>query len=110
VEVDPVLLFRYSALTWNSHRVHYDRPYGMVVEGYPGLVVHGPLIAILMLHAFLKHRPESKIKRFAFRAVKPIYDVAPFSVGGAIDGDRAASLFATDAAGDLCTGATLQFT
>src|SRR5690625_6327319 len=57
VTPDPVLLFRYSALTFNSHRIHYDAPYTQEVEGYPGLVVHGPLVATLLLDLLHEHVP-----------------------------------------------------
>ena len=76
----PVLLFRYSALTFNSHRIHYDFPYATGVEGYPGLVVHGPLLATLLLDLLLRHRPDARVTRFAFRAVSPLFDNAPFNV------------------------------
>lgn len=66
---DPVLLFAFSAATSNSHRIHYDRPYATQVEGYPGLVVHGPLIALLLLDAM----PHREISRFSFRALKPAF-------------------------------------
>jgi hydroxyacyl-ACP dehydratase HTD2-like protein with hotdog domain len=66
---DPVLLFAFSAATSNSHRIHYDLPYAKEVEGYPGLVVHGPLIALLLLEAM----PAQPLKRFSFRALKPAF-------------------------------------
>ena len=66
---DPVLLFAFSAATSNSHRIHYDQDYATRVEGYPGLVVHGPLIALLLLDAM----PPRPLKRFAFRALKPAF-------------------------------------
>lgn len=66
---DPVLLFAFSAATSNSHRIHYDLPYATQVEGYPGLVVHGPLIALLLLDAL----PHREISRFSFRALKPAF-------------------------------------
>ena len=56
---DPVLLFRYSALTFNGHRIHYDRPYAETIEGYPGLIVHGPLTAMLLVDLFLRNRPRA---------------------------------------------------
>lgn len=66
---DPVLLFAFSAATANSHRIHYDLPYATEVEGYPGLVVHGPLIALLLLEAM----PARPLARFSFRALKPAF-------------------------------------
>ena len=79
---DPVLLFRYSALTFNGHRIHYDRPYATGVEGYPGLVVHGPLLATLMVDLARRERPQAHITSFQFRARSPIFDTAPFTVAG----------------------------
>ncbi len=80
---DPVLLFRYSALTFNGHRIHYDRKFSTEVESYPGLVVHGPLLATLMVELARRERPEARVARFEFRAERPIFDTAPFVVGGA---------------------------
>jgi 3-methylfumaryl-CoA hydratase len=79
---DDVLLFRYSALTFNGHRIHYDRRYVTEVEGYPGLIVHGPLIATLLLELVWRRRPEARVTHFSFKAVKPIFDLAPFDVCG----------------------------
>ncbi len=79
---DPVWLFRYSAVTFNGHRIHYDRPYATGVEGYPGLVVHGPLIATCLLEAARKAEPDRRVAGFSFRAVSPLFDIAPFSVCG----------------------------
>jgi len=75
----PVLLFRYSALTFNGHRIHYDRPF-CATEGYDGLVVHGPLLATLMLDLLRRAAPEATVRAFDFRAVAPVTDTAPFSV------------------------------
>jgi 3-methylfumaryl-CoA hydratase len=79
---DDVLLFRYSALTFNGHRIHYDRRYSTEVEGYPGLIVHGPLIATMLSELARANRPEQKMVEFSFRAVSPIFDIAPFLVCG----------------------------
>ena len=79
---DDVLLFRYSALTFNGHRIHYDRRYATTVEGYAGLVVHGPLIATLLLDLVRRELPEARIERFEFRALRPICDLNPFFVCG----------------------------
>jgi 3-methylfumaryl-CoA hydratase len=80
---DPVLLFRYSALTFNGHRIHYDRRYATEIEGYPGLVVHGPLIATLLLDLLRRQVPDAQVGRFAFRAIKPTFDLEAFRVCGA---------------------------
>ena len=102
IRPDDVLLFRYSALTFNGHRIHYDRRYVTEVEGYPGLVVHGPLIATLLLELARRERPNATVMRFSFRAVSPLFDVAPFTVNGvpAADGDSL-SLWAANPDGGL---------
>lgn len=81
VTVGPVQMFRYSACTFNGHRIHYDRDYARDVEGYPGLVVHGPLIATLLLE-FLQAEaaPGRRVERFEFRALRPTFDIAPFAL------------------------------
>jgi 3-methylfumaryl-CoA hydratase len=79
---DDVLLFRYSALTFNGHRIHYDRQYVTEVEGYPGLIVHGPLIATLLMDLLRRHLPDAQVARFEFKAVRPTFDTHPFSVHG----------------------------
>ena len=84
---DDVLLFRYSALTFNGHRIHYDRKYVTEVEGYPGLVVHGPLIATLLLDLLRRQLPQADVAEFSFRARRPTFDLHPFSVCGAPQGD-----------------------
>ncbi len=99
---DDVLLFRYSALTFNSHRIHYDRRYVTEVEGYPGLVVHGPLIATLLADLGRDNVAPAEIATFSFRAVMPLFDVAPFAVCGRSDADgKSVSLWAHDDAGTL---------
>ncbi len=102
---DPVLLFRYSALTFNSHRIHYDVDYCRTVEGYPGLVVHGPLTATLLLESLRAQVPHRTIKTFSFRAVSALYDNQPFRVEGRIDGDTA-QLWALNAESGLAMQAT----
>lgn len=82
VRPDDVLLFRYSALTFNGHRIHYDRRYATGVEGYPGLVVHGPLVATLLADLARRHEPRP-LRTFRFRALRPLFDTAPFAVCGA---------------------------
>jgi 3-methylfumaryl-CoA hydratase len=77
-----VLLFRYSALTFNGHRIHYDRKYVTEVEGYPGLVVHGPLIATLLMDLLRRHLPDARVLTFEFKAVRPTFDIHAFSVHG----------------------------
>jgi len=100
-----VLLFRYSALTFNGHRIHYDRRYVTTEEFYPGLIVHGPLIATLLmdLHRVHDGRPVGK---FAFRAISPTFDIAPFAVHGAPT-PTGARLWA-EGGGELRMEATLE--
>jgi 3-methylfumaryl-CoA hydratase len=86
-----VLLFRYSALTFNGHRIHYDRRYATDVEGYPGLVVHGPLLATLLLDLLYRKQPDARVLRFEFRAVRPTFDGNHFHVCGAPARDNAAN-------------------
>ncbi|WKB55906.1 FAS1-like dehydratase domain-containing protein [Eleftheria terrae] len=101
VRPDDVLLFRYSALTFNGHRIHYDRRYAMAVEGYPGLVVHGPLIATLLLELLRSRLPHATVRGFEFRAVRPVFDTAPFSVCGRRLGASTVQLWARTADGFL---------
>lgn len=79
---DPVLLFRYSALTYNGHRIHYDYPYATRVEGYRGLIVHGPLLATLMLDLLRRERPHAFVRRFDFRATAPLFAEEELTVHG----------------------------
>src|SRR5438477_2416031 len=91
---DDVLLFRYSALTFNGHRIHYDRRYVTQVEGYPGLIVHGPLIATLLMDLLRREHPEAVVRRFDFKALSPLFDLHPFTVCGRADGDKRFALWA----------------
>ena len=80
---DPVLLFRFSALTYNGHRIHYDRPYATQAEGYPDLVVHGPLLALLALELLRIHVPEQRVCSFAYRLARPAFVPARLiAIGG----------------------------
>jgi 3-methylfumaryl-CoA hydratase len=84
---DPVLLFRYSALTFNGHRIHYDRDYVTQIEGYPGLIVHGPLQAALLAEFANEHHGGQAPKTFEYRGVRPLFDGAAFSLNAnAADG------------------------
>jgi 3-methylfumaryl-CoA hydratase len=105
---DPVLLFRYSALTFNGHRIHYDRSYVTEVEGYPGLVVHGPLIATLLLDLLRRERPAARVHRFAFKALRPLFDIHRFSVCGRPDGEQRYRLWARDHEGALAMQADAE--
>jgi 3-methylfumaryl-CoA hydratase len=75
------LLFRFSALTFNAHRIHYDRAYAMDEEGYPGLVVHGPLVALLLME-LVRRNVTGPVAQFSFRAHAPLFDLAPFRLVG----------------------------
>ncbi len=105
---DDVLLFRYSALTFNGHRIHYDRRYVTEVEGYPGLIVHGPLIATLLLDLLHRQRPTARVHRFAFKAMKPMFDTAPFRVCGGLAGEQAVKLWAVTPEGHLAMDASAE--
>lgn len=92
---DPVLLFRFSALTFNAHRIHYDRNYCEKVEGYPGLVVHGPLTATLLMDLYLRQSPSAAVRAFRFRARRPLFDIHPFQLCG-VRNSTGANLWALD--------------
>jgi 3-methylfumaryl-CoA hydratase len=77
---DPVLLFRYSALTFNGHRIHYDRDYVTKVEGYPGLIFHGPMQAALLVEFAAKLHGGTAPKKFSYRGVQPLFEGSEFSV------------------------------
>ena len=115
---DPVLLFRYSALTFNGHRIHYDRSYVTEVEGYPGLVVHGPLIATLLVDLLLQNLPknmsqnvpqnlaQARVCTFDFRAISPLFDTEPFDICGEFDPDGCTvRLWAKNSRGELAMDA-----
>jgi 3-methylfumaryl-CoA hydratase len=98
---DPVLLFRYSALTFNGHRIHYDRAYVTQVEGYPGLVVHGPLIATLLLDLTRREMPNAAITQFDFKAASPLFDIDSFAVCGKREANGNVALWARNHLGQL---------
>jgi 3-methylfumaryl-CoA hydratase len=97
---DDVLRFRYSALTFNGHRIHYDRRYVTEVEGYPGLIVHGPLIATLLMDLLRRQLADADVTGFRFKAVRPTFDLHPFQVNGQRVGDTV-KLWAQDHEGWL---------
>jgi 3-methylfumaryl-CoA hydratase len=96
VVADPVLLFRYSALTFNAHRIHYDRDYSVTQEGYPGLVVHGPLQATMLLALAAETRGAPKT--FQFRGRTPLFDGGAFTLNAA-PSELGLDLWTNDAAG-----------
>jgi len=110
-KVDPsaVLLFRYSALTFNAHRIHYDRDYCRDVEGYPGPVFHGPLTATLLADLAVKHSPGGRIRGFSFRALAPLFDGAPFVLRGKPGEDGVIELWAETPDGGLAMTASARF-
>jgi 3-methylfumaryl-CoA hydratase len=89
IELDPVLLFRYSALTFNAHRIHYDLPYARDVEGYPALVMNGGLTALLLIETARPHLPRA-IAAYAARAVSPLFVGQRVAFNGRLAGDEAA--------------------
>ncbi len=107
VTPDPVLLFRFSALTFNSHRIHYDRDYAMQEEGYPGLVVQAPLVAIMLLDLLHSNVPASAIANIHFRALQPLFDTASFQLQGRRDGSDVL-LWAVDATGNAALTAEVK--
>ena len=105
---DSVLLFRFSALTFNAHRIHYDEAYCREEEGYPGLVVHGPMLALLLLDLVGRECTDRTVARFEYRAVAPLFAGAPLAVcGRPVDGG--AELWIEGADGTLATTATATF-
>ena len=104
---DDVLLFRYSALTFNGHRIHYDRQYVTQEEGYPGLIVHGPLIATLLMDLLRRELPDADVATFRFKAVRPTFDLHAFQVCGQPQADgKTIRLWASDHDGWLTMDAT----
>ncbi|MCT1658303.1 FAS1-like dehydratase domain-containing protein [Brevibacterium luteolum] len=108
IRPDETLLFRYSALTFNAHRIHYDRDFCINEEGYPGLVVHGPLLATLMLDAFLRLRPDEQIDSFSFTARRPVFDGTPVAAVGRQATASATEVAILDPAGHACLTGTID--
>lgn len=111
VRADSVMLFRYSAATFNGHRIHYDIDYCRQVEGYPGLVVHGPLIATLLL-GFVENTvaPERFIRSFSFRAKRPTFDLGPFHLhAAAAPGGSGLEVWSTNNLGEVGLDARIGF-
>jgi 3-methylfumaryl-CoA hydratase len=107
--VDPVLLFRFSALTFNGHRIHYDRPYAMETEKYPGLVVHGPLQALWLYEAGRATAPGRMPTRFSFRGLRPLFDFDRISLNGRRREDGGLDLFTTNGDGAIGMQAELHW-
>jgi 3-methylfumaryl-CoA hydratase len=102
---DPVLLFRYSALTFNGHRIHYDRDYVTKVEGYPGLIFHGPMQAAFMVEFAAKLHGGAAPKKFGYRGVQPLFEGGEFSVN-ANDTGAGMELWTANSAGQPTMKAT----
>lgn len=102
------MLFRYSALTFNGHRIHYDRAYCRDVEGYPGLVFHGPLTGTLLADLAIRSMPGRTLKRFDFKALSPLFDTDPFTIAGR-PSEAGLSLWAETPDGGLAMSAEAEF-
>ena len=107
VEPDAALLFRFSALIFNAHRIHYDRDYVRHVEGYPGLLVHGPLTAILLLELLRESCPDQVLRQFDYQAMAPLFDTAPFTIAGA-PSDTGVALWAETPDGVMAMSGTAR--
>jgi len=108
-EADTTLLFRYSALTFNGHRIHYDQAYARGEEGYPDLVVHGPLTATLLQQLALQHGGGRALAGFDFRGVTPLFVGRPFQLEGRASGEDTLALWARGPDGELAMAATATF-
>ncbi|MBC8257865.1 MAG: MaoC family dehydratase N-terminal domain-containing protein [SAR324 cluster bacterium] len=108
MNTDPIQLFRYSALTFNGHRIHYDRSYATEVEGYPGLVIHGPLLAT-WLSLFAAGKSGRQLKKFRFRGKRPVFDSHHFMLTGKKSGNDSASLRVLDHQYQLAVSAEAEF-
>lgn len=104
VQPDPTLLFRFSALTANAHRIHYDAPYAQDTEGYPGLVVHGPLLALLMLELVRRNDPSRRVRSLSYRLRSPVFSGERLFVCGALSDGGAEMQVATPRQAQHATG------
>jgi 3-methylfumaryl-CoA hydratase len=109
VDPSPTMLFRYSALTFNGHRIHYDVPYATRVEGYPGLVVHGPLQATLLFQLAARSRGREPDK-FSFQSLSTLYDRDRMVLHSASDADGTVSLWTARPNGPHAMRAEAQWT
>ncbi|HEX2888372.1 FAS1-like dehydratase domain-containing protein [Vineibacter terrae] len=106
---DPVLLFRFSALTFNPHRIHYDQPYVTSVEGYPGLLVHGPLMSLLQIELARRSTPGRKVATYSCRALAPVYANAAFSVQARAEADGSVTTWIADPNGGMAQQGKVTF-
>jgi 3-methylfumaryl-CoA hydratase len=110
VEPNPPLLFRFSAIRFNCHRIHYDRDYVTKVEKLPGLVVQSSLTSQLMIEMCRRELPTRRLASFGFQSVRQIYDTGKFTIAGTPSADgREATLWALDPDGKLAMIATAKF-
>ncbi len=96
-------------ITFNPHRIHYDRPYAIEVEGYPGLVVHGPYAQQCLLNLAVDSNPGRQLATFNMRARAPLFDTAPFSVVGRPTGEKSCELWTVTPEGTIAATATATF-
>lgn len=108
IRADATLLFRFSALTFNGYRLHYDHRY-CDEHGYPGLVVHGPLTVILLLDLVRRERPELVLKSLDYRMLRALYDTQPFTLAGKHGSGHSLELWAADDHGALATLASATY-
>ena len=104
VTLDATALFRFSALTFNAHRIHYDRDYARDVEGYPDCLVHGPYQATLLIDHLRREMPDRVIREFRFRGERPLFVDQPFELNLLRDGDRI-ELWTSDRSGSVAMSA-----
>ncbi len=109
VDIDPVFLFRFSALTFNGHRIHYDRTYATEIEKYPGLVVHGPAQAVLLIDAATRRYADRTPSTFTFRGIRPLFDFDKTTCNGAPRTDGGMDLFTANADGAIAMQACLTW-
>jgi 3-methylfumaryl-CoA hydratase len=107
--VDPVFLFRFSALTFNGHRIHYDRTYAMEVEKYPGLVIHGPLQAILLFDAACRRNPDKRPATYSFRGLRPLFDFDTVTLNGRTSPEGGLDLYTANGDGAVGVQAALTW-
>ncbi len=110
IHINEVSLFRFSAITFNPHRIHYDRPYAMGVEGYPGLVVHGPYSQHCLIDFVRDHNPGRLLKTFFMRARAPLFETEPFTlVGRPAEGGNGCEVWAVTPSGTIAMQVTVGF-
>jgi 3-methylfumaryl-CoA hydratase len=109
IDATPPLLFRFSALTFNGHRIHYDQPYVTGTEGYPGLIVHGPLMGLVQIELARRSSPAKIPARFEFRALSPVFAGAPFSVSARRESDGTVSTWIANSTGGLAQQGKVVF-